>query len=186
MATNLFAIDFVDWTREQAAELRRLRDDRSNIPLDLERLADEVEDFGSERKPAFENLIELVIEHLLKLAHSPAIEPRKKWMISVHAARRSAARRLTATLRHEAEGSLDQLFESARSTVVLSMKLCGEFEAINDLPTTNPYTLEQILDPDFWPLEPDARPRRLPEASPCRRTSHDRVVRLSFERRTRR
>ena len=158
MAANLYEIDFVAWTREQAAELRRLRNDRSNSLLDLEQLADEVEDLGSERKLAFESFLELVIEHLLKLAHSPAIEPRRKWMISVHAARRSAARRLTATLRHEADGSLDQLFQSARSTVVLSMKLYDEIEAIDDLPTTNPYTLEQILDPDFWPPEPQARP----------------------------
>ena len=158
MATNLYELDFVAWTREQAAELRRLRDDRSNSPLDLGQLADEVEDLGSERKLAFESFIELVIEHLLKLAHSPAIQPRKKWMISVHAARRSAVRRMTTTLRCEAEESLDQLFDSARSAVVLSMKLYGEIERIDDLPTTNPYTLKQILDLDFWPPEPQARP----------------------------
>ena len=158
MATNLYEIDFVAWTREQAAELRRLRDVRSNSPLDLERLADEVEDLGSERKLAFESFIELVILHLLKLAHSPAVQPRNKWMISVHAARRSAARRMTATLRREAEQDLDELFEAARSAAVLSMTLYGEAEAIGDLPTLNPYSLDQILDPDFWPPEPQARP----------------------------
>ena len=86
MATNLYETDFVAWTKEQAAELRRLRDARINTRLDLELLAEAVEDLGSERKFAFESHIEVIIEHLLKLAHSPAVDPRKKWMISVQSA----------------------------------------------------------------------------------------------------
>jgi len=34
MATNLYETDFVAWTKEQAAELRRLRDARINTRLE--------------------------------------------------------------------------------------------------------------------------------------------------------
>lgn len=158
MATSLYETDFVAWTKEQAAELRRLRDARINTRLDLDQLAEEVEDLGSERKFAFESLIEVIIEHLLKLAHSPAVEPRKKWMISVQNARRSAARRSTATLRREADDTLDQRFAAARAAAVFSMQVYDEHDAIESVPTTNPYSLDEILDPDFWPPEPQARP----------------------------
>lgn len=158
MATNLYETDFVAWTREQAAELRRLRDARVNTRLDLDLLAEEVEDLGSERKFAFESLIEVIIEHLLKLAHSPAVDPRKKWMISVQTARRSAARRSTATLRREVVETLEQRFEGARAAAVFAMEVYGEIGAIESVPMTNPYSLDQILDPDFWPTAPEARP----------------------------
>lgn len=151
MATSLYDIDFVAWTRQQATELRRLNDSRLNVPLDFALLADEVEDLGSERKLAFESFLEVIIEHLLKLSHSPAVAPRKKWMISIHAARRSALRRMTGSLRREAAEDLDKLFEGARSAVVFSMRLYGEIEAIDTLPTSNPYTLDQLLDTDWWP-----------------------------------
>lgn len=158
MATSLYDTDFVAWTREQAAELRRLRDARINTRLDLDQLAEEVEDLGSERKIACESFVELIIEHLLKLAHSPALEPRKKWMVSIHNARRSAARRMTATIRREIEASLDQRFEAARAAAHFAMRLHGEAEAMDALPSLNPYRLDEILDPDFWPPEPQARP----------------------------
>jgi len=158
MATNLYETDFVAWTKEQAAELRRLRDARINTRLDLELLAEAVEDLGSERKFAFESHIEVIIEHLLKLAHSPAVDPRKKWMISVQSARRSAARRSTATLRREVGDNLEQRFQAARAAAVFAMKVYGENEAIGSVSTENPYSLDDILAPDFWPPEPQARP----------------------------
>ncbi len=52
MATRkaeLYDEDFYQWSREQAAALRRLSAERWNGPLDLEHLAEEVEDLGDER-----------------------------------------------------------------------------------------------------------------------------------------
>jgi Domain of unknown function DUF29 len=45
-AERLYKEDFYAWTREQAAALRRLADERWNGPLDLLHLAEEVEDLG--------------------------------------------------------------------------------------------------------------------------------------------
>lgn len=49
-AQRLYKEDFYAWTRDQAAALRRLADQRWNGPLDVLHLAEEVEDLGSEQR----------------------------------------------------------------------------------------------------------------------------------------
>ena len=51
-AAELYEEDFHAWTRDQAAALRRLANDRWNGPLDLRYLAEEIQDVGSERRDA--------------------------------------------------------------------------------------------------------------------------------------
>ena len=158
VATNLYESDFVAWTEQQARELRRMHDARVNTRLDLEQLAEEVEDLGSEQRFAVRSLTMRAIEHLLKLEFSSASEPRALWQRSLRNARRSAARRLTATLRLDVEEQLPKLFEEARDEVVFALEHYGEWVALERLPDANPYSLDEILDPDFSPLEPQARP----------------------------
>ena len=50
--TELYEDDFYRWSREQAAALRRLSAERWNGPLDLEHLAEEVEELGSDVRNA--------------------------------------------------------------------------------------------------------------------------------------
>jgi hypothetical protein len=45
---RLYRGDSYAWTRDQAAALRRLAEERWNGPLDLLHLAEEVKDLGSE------------------------------------------------------------------------------------------------------------------------------------------
>ena len=71
-AAELYEEDFYAWTRDQAAALRRMAKDRWNGPLDLEHLAEEIEDVGSERRDAVRSQVRRIIEHLLKLEHSRA------------------------------------------------------------------------------------------------------------------
>jgi hypothetical protein len=157
MATDLYESDFVAWTKEQATELRRMRDARVNSRLDLEQLAEEVEDLGSEQRFAVRSLTMRAIEHLLKLEFSSASEPRALWKRSLRNARRSAARRMSATLRRDVEEQLPKLFEEARDEVVFALEHYREWAALDRLPEANPYSLDEILDPDFWPAEPAAQ-----------------------------
>lgn len=153
MATNLYETDFVAWTKEQAAEFRRLRDARLNTRLDLEQLAEEVEDLGNEQRFAVRSHVGRIIEHLLKIEFSPAQEPRHGWRRGVRNARDEVAERMTPTLRRDVEKRLLTLFERARRDVADSFEACREHAALEALPTINPYTLDQILDPDWWPEE---------------------------------
>ena len=49
---DLYAEDFYVWTQAQAEALRRLAETRWNGPLDLEHLAEEVEDLGRSTRNA--------------------------------------------------------------------------------------------------------------------------------------
>ena len=157
VATNLYESDFVAWTEAQATELRRMHDARVNTSLDLQQLAEEVEDLGSEQRFAIRSFAMRAIEHLLKLEFSSASEPRGLWKRSLRNARRSVAERMTATLRRDLEERLPKLFDDARDEVVFALEHYQEWAALERLPFANPYSLDEILDHEFWPPEPPAQ-----------------------------
>ncbi|HYZ25805.1 MAG TPA: DUF29 domain-containing protein [Geminicoccaceae bacterium] len=150
-AERLYRKDFYAWTRDQAAALRRLADERWNGPLDLLHLAEEVEDLGSEQRWAVESQLERIIEHLLKLEHSPSHEPRRQWMISVVDARGEIARRMTATIRREVAPALADCYGRARRKAELALLDHGEADAARALPDACPYALDDLLADEWWP-----------------------------------
>ena len=154
MATRpeqLYKDDFYAWTREQAGALRRLADQRWNGPLDLLHLAEEVEDLGSEQRWAVESQLERVLEHLLKLEHSPSPEPRRQWMISVNSARGEIRRRLTGTIRREVEPGLADRYSLARRNARLALLDHGEKDAACALPQDCPYSFADLVADEWWP-----------------------------------
>jgi hypothetical protein len=154
MATRpeqLYKDDFYAWTRDQARALRRLAEERWNGPLDLEHLAEEVEDFGSEQQWAVESQLERVIEHLLKLEHSASADPRRQWMISVVDGRGEIERRMTATIRNEVEPTLGKRYRRARRKAELALAADGEKEAARALPDDCPYDFDDLIADEWWP-----------------------------------
>ncbi len=71
--------DFFLWSQEQAAALREAAVARTNLPIDFEQIAEEIDDLGRSSKTAIRNLCKQVIVHRLKLDHSPALYPRNSW-----------------------------------------------------------------------------------------------------------
>lgn len=149
--SELHERDFYAWTRQQARELRRLRRLRANTPLDLAHLAEEIEDLGNEVRHAVESQLERLVEHLSKLEHSALGAPRRGWAVSVSNARHEIERRLTPTLRRAIERRLPTLYAHARRTARLALLDHPEPEAAAALPETCPYTLDQLLDEDWYP-----------------------------------
>lgn len=149
---QLYKDDFFAWTRDQAAALRQLADQRWNGPLDLLHLAEEVEDLGSEQQWAVESQLERVIEHLLKLEHSSSERPRRQWMISVNGARREIRRRLTRSIRREVEPGLADRYAGARRDAELALLDHGEKEAARALPADCPYAINELLADEWWPV----------------------------------
>jgi Domain of unknown function DUF29 len=155
MATRpeqLYKDDFYAWTRDQARALRRLAEERWNGPLDLEHLAEEVEDLGSEQQWAVESQLERVIEHLLKLEHSPSSGPRRQWMISVNNARGEIQRRMTATIRREVKPALQERYQAARRNANLTLLDYGEKDAARALPADCPYAIGDLIADEWWPV----------------------------------
>jgi hypothetical protein len=81
----LYDRDFVLWTEEQAAALRRAKD--SNLPLDWENLAEEIESLGKSDRRGLVSQIRRILHHLLKMEGSPAIEPQAGWRSTILNAR---------------------------------------------------------------------------------------------------
>lgn len=73
---ELYEQDFVRWSEEQASALRSAALSRTNLPLDWEHLAEEIDSLGKSLRSELRNRLATIIEHLLKLQVSPAAEPR--------------------------------------------------------------------------------------------------------------
>ncbi len=155
---RLYEEDFYAWTRAQARALRQLARSRPNVPVDWKHLVEEVEDLGRSELHTVRSLLETIIEHLLKLTFSPAVDPRRGWRSTVLRARHDLQRRLTPTLRRRLTRELPRLYADARAVAALALEEYGEHEAAARLPERCLWSLAEILDADFWP-EPIDAPR---------------------------
>jgi len=141
----LYEEDFYAWTQEQAAALRRLAAERWNGPLDLEHLAEEVEDLGKDQRNAVRSQLRRIIEHRLKLAFSPSAAPRPGWRASILEALADIEDRITPTIRRDLEAYLPVLYARGRELAALGLEAHGEGEAAARLPERCPWTLDELL-----------------------------------------
>jgi len=140
--------DFYAWTEEQARLLREASRERINTPIDWENVAEEIESMGRSEVRAVESALVRVIEHLLKLEHSPAAGPRNGWKASVAEHRGRLRRDLKASPSLRGKIDLADVYETARSVASHGLAIDGLADA--NLPTDCPYTLAQILDTSWW------------------------------------
>ena len=82
-AARLYDEDFVRWTEAQAAALREAAGLATNSPLDWENLAEEIDSLGRSLRHELRSRLMVIVEHLLKLEHSPAVDPRRGWMETI-------------------------------------------------------------------------------------------------------
>ena len=141
--------DYFAWTQHQAMVLRTMAvaDNR----FDRENVAEEIEDLGRSERDAVRSQVRRIIEHLLKLAYSPAQQPRFDWMASIAEARATLGDKISPTLRRDAEAMLAKLYEDGRDRAELGLRSYGETQAANNLPAECPYTIEEILRRGWYP-----------------------------------
>ncbi|CAK0742800.1 DUF29 domain-containing protein [uncultured Gammaproteobacteria bacterium] len=149
MLPTPYEADFYTWTQEQAAALRRVASLRINLPdVDLEHLAEEVEDMGNEILAKIEGLVVQILVHLLKLEYCPDAEPRHHWRCEIDEWRD------TVMLRAQRSPTALKRLEIERLSIIaikrLRRRYCGQTWT-GELPDHCPYTSAQILDEDFWP-----------------------------------
>jgi hypothetical protein len=147
--------DFYAWTRRQAAVLRSMP--ATDNRFDREHVAEEIEALGRGERDAARRQIRRIIEHFLKLAHSPAEQQRFDWMGSIVEARAALGDKLSATLRRDAEAMLPRLYRDGRRQAELGLRGHGEHKAADELPASCPYPLDQILLEDWYPDRPGAK-----------------------------
>ncbi|GLR79770.1 DUF29 domain-containing protein [Azospirillum oryzae] len=141
--------DFLAWTEEQARLLREASRERINTPIDWENVAEEIESMGRSELRAVESALVRVIEHLLKLEHSPAADPRDGWKASVIEHRGRIRRDLKASPSLRGKIDLPDIFETAQPVAAHGLGRDGE--AAGALPIECPYSLDQLLDTGWWP-----------------------------------
>jgi Domain of unknown function DUF29 len=152
MSETLYDEDFYDWTQQQADLLRRCRP--AGNELDLEHIADEIEDLGRSDLRAAQLLCEHVIEHFLKLEYSGLDQPAAHWRDEIVEWRLQLEKILTRSI----EAKLD-LSARYRAALRLLRRLERDLPGFaSRLPAECPYTLEQIVsgDDEDWFPEPQA------------------------------
>ena len=148
---RLYDSDFYRWTQEQAALLRQVPGERINLPIDWNHAADEIEDMGRSDLHAANSRIGLILEHLLKLEHSPAEDPRYGWIDTVARCRDDLSRTLD-----DSPSLWPKLPERWRKEYALARRravrgLARDGIDMTEIPADPPYTLDQVIDPDWWP-----------------------------------
>jgi hypothetical protein len=139
-AKDLYDEDFYVWARNQAGLLRDKRFDE----LDLANLIEEVEDLAGALERSVRSRARTIMEHLLKLQHSPAQEPRLGWRATIRTQRSELLNDVTPSLRRHLADTLPDLYARARHDAEGSLRDHGEQDAADALPATCPYTLDQI------------------------------------------
>lgn len=150
MATQLYETDFFEWTQRQAAALRRMAAERTNSELDLEHLAEEIESVGGSDRKEVKSRLTTILEHMLKIAYSPAYEPLNGWRGTIRTQRRD----LLATLAQSPSlrRVVQDEFEDAYRNAADDSRLSHIDLALAPIPTTCPFDLEsQVLAKDWLP-----------------------------------
>ena len=145
-SASLYERDFYAWSQRQAAMLRA----GHLTGVDLEHLAEEIEDMGREQRRAVRSQLRHLLVHLLKLRFSPATDPRAGWIDEIHHARAEVEDRLadSPSLASHLAGLFVEAWPRARRRAISQMEAHGELPPV---PEDCPFTLEQALDDDYWP-----------------------------------
>jgi Domain of unknown function DUF29 len=147
-SSELYEQDLHAWSEAQADLLRR----RRFTELDLEHVVEEIEDVGGSLYRELRSRIRTSMAYLLKLEHSAITEPRGGWERTIRTQRADLIEDLTPSVRARIERNLARFYATARIEAVAALRAHGEHAAADTLPTTCPYTLDQITG-DWLPSQ---------------------------------
>jgi hypothetical protein len=140
-----YEVDIILWSEEQARLLRAGRFSQ----LDIEHLADEIEDVGKSEKREFASRMALLLAHLLKWSRQPS-RRSNSWRATIDEQREQIA------LGVEETPSLKAVMRDPRwqRRVWLDAREEARKETglpEEELPEACPWTMEQAAAPEFWP-----------------------------------
>jgi hypothetical protein len=141
--SRLYERDLFEWSRRAAETLRGSRPEQA----DMNHLAEEIEDMGIRDLRALDSRLEVLLAHLLNLRFQ-AEKRSRSWKKTVAVQRKSVDRLLkrNPSLRRRIKMDLAENYEFALRLAVIQTGLPK-----NHFPAECPFTVEQILDPEFLP-----------------------------------
>lgn len=141
-SANLYEQDFYAWTMKNAQLLRQGK----LAEIDVEHVAEELESMGRGERRELISRLTVLLTHLLKWQLQPLLRG-KSWRITIKEQRRAVAKCLKEN--PSLQPNLSSYFVEAYEDAVLETVKQTPFEEA-DLPVECPFTLNQILDGDFW------------------------------------
>ncbi|HEY1259853.1 MAG TPA: DUF29 domain-containing protein [Stellaceae bacterium] len=171
-AAQLYEEDFVRWSQEQSSALREAAKLGTNLPLDWQNLAEEIESLGRSQRHELRSRLMVILEHLLKLEHSPTVDPRRGWTETIERERVFIEDLLqdSPSLRGEIDAMIARAAPRAVRLAALSLAKHGETAPL----AVPDYRADRVLG-DWLPADPPistdrervvAHRERLPAAAP--------------------
>ena len=138
---SLYDVDFFEWTAHMAELLRAGRLDE----LDIEHLAEEIEDLGNRDRKAVSSQLGRMLMHMIKQKMQPERDG-SSWRASIVDARREIRLDIkdSPSLRRYLENHLAEIYTDAVNDAIDEMNLPRSKAA--EIPRECPYTLKELLD----------------------------------------
>jgi hypothetical protein len=142
-AKTLYEADFDLWLAETVNLLRK----GAIADLDIENLAEEIEDMGNNRKDALESNLIRVLQHLLKWKYQPQ-KRTNSWKVSIteHSLRLNKAFKKSPSLKPYFEMVFGECYQDAR---LITAQETGLDIAV--FPEICPFEPVDILNPRYLP-----------------------------------
>jgi hypothetical protein len=140
---TLYNQDFLMWTQQQAESLKKGR----WAELDVEHLVEELEALGRSEQKELGSYLQVLLMHLLKCQYQPE-RKTKSWVNTISNCRNQIQDCLedTPSLQHfvENEEWIQKYYRRARRDAANETQ-----KPIEIFPLECPFTMEQVLNPDF-------------------------------------
>jgi Domain of unknown function DUF29 len=140
-----YEVDFLEWSRETAGLLRegKLTD------VDIEHVAEEIEDLGNSLRHSLRSRLRQILMHLLKIRYQGRKQQHlPSWQTSVRNQRVEIEDLISdaPSLRREMEMMFASCYDRARKMASGETRL-----PVSTFPVECPWPLEQVMDLEFWP-----------------------------------
>jgi hypothetical protein len=140
---NIYELDEYLWLQET---IKILKENQLN-DLDVENLIEELEDLSKKDRNRVSNFLEQIIRHILLLQYwTIEYEMNKNhWRAEIQGFRTQLRKYLTTNLHNHLINELELIYQDALEYVQEKTGFSVDF------PQTCPYTLEQLLDKNWFP-----------------------------------
>jgi len=153
MSNTLYDRDWQQWLAQTIQQLQN----HEFESLDIEHLVEELVDLGQSEKNALKSNVMILLAHLLKLKvqRDAPTSMKGSWYSSVLEHRQRVLSQLsdTPSLRRFLAEAIAKAYPDSRKLAIKEGQLARlgvRAPAAGDYPLTCPFTLEQILDEDFY------------------------------------
>lgn len=144
--SNLYDEDVIAWAEQQSRLLRS----RQWSQLDIDNIAEEIEDVGKSEKRELQSRMCVLMAHLLKWAYQPGRRGHS-WDSTIREQRAAISRDIA---KHPSHTALLSDAEWLAAAFFRARMITFAETGHPALPDQLPWTLAQLLSADFWPDAP--------------------------------